>query len=525
MGTLLYNAVVYTMEVEGEQVEALYIENGKIIDCGTSKHLVEKWSRHASSTKNLNGAFIYPGFVDSHLHLIAHGQKLLRVDLSQSTKEDALAKLKAICVQEGEWIEALGWNEHNDPNHALLTVTDLNKISVKHPLFVMRICRHAAIVNQTVLDLAGINRHTPDPDGGKIERDEHGNPNGILHDAAVHYVQALMPPLAKASIKKALQMAIDDCHAKGLTGGHSEDLHYYNGLAETLDIYQEVVNVQKPFRAHLLIHHEELSAYDASPYTQQQTISPYIELGALKIFADGALGGRTAALSEPYEDDPSTSGLLIHNQTALHDLVCQARKRQLAVAIHVIGDQVGIIVNRNTKKSKKRDRLIHVQVAREDLLQRMAKLPIVIDVQPHFVVSDFPWVEERLGEKRMSFSFAWKTLIEAGIHCAGGSDAPIEPIEPLKGMHAAIYRKNNQGTYNVKEALTPYEAVALFTIGSAYAIEKEATRGKIKVGYDADLTILDRDLFRGGEEAFMKASVLETIVNGYTVYEKGGVTE
>ncbi len=203
MGTLLYNAVVYTMEVEGEQVEALYIENGKIIDCGTSKHLVEKWSRHASSTKNLNGAFIYPGFVDSHLHLIAHGQKLLRVDLSQSTKEDALAKLKAICVQEGEWIEALGWNEHNDPNHALLTVTDLNKISVKHPLFVMRICRHAAIVNQTVLDLAGINRHTPDPDGGKIERDEHGNPNGILHDAAVHYVQALMPPLAKASIKKS----------------------------------------------------------------------------------------------------------------------------------------------------------------------------------------------------------------------------------------------------------------------------------------------------------------------------------
>ncbi len=177
------------------------------------------------------------------------------------------------------------------------------------------------------------------------------------------------------------------------------------------------------------------------------------------------------------------------------------------------------------EKSKKRDRLIHVQVAREDLLQRMAKLPIVIDVQPHFVVSDFPWVEERLGEKRMSFSFAWKTLIEAGIHCAGGSDAPIEPIEPLKGMHAAIYRKNNQGTYNVKEALTPYEAVALFTIGSAYAIEKEATRGKIKVGYDADLTILDRDLFRGGEEAFMKASVLETIVNGYTVYEKGGVTE
>ncbi|AIC95305.1 amidohydrolase [Shouchella lehensis] len=528
MGTLLYNAVIYTMELEGEQVEALYIEEGKIVDCGSSKRLLEKWSRQASRARNLNGAFIYPGFVDSHLHLIAHGQKLLRLDLSQSTKKDALAKLEAQSVQDGEWIEALGWNEHNDPDHALLTVTDLNKISINQPIFVMRICRHAAIVNQNVLDLAGIDRFTPDPKGGKIERDEHGNPNGILHDAAIQYVQAVMPPLSKASVKKALQTAINDCHAKGLTGGHSEDLHYYNGLAETVDIYQEVVNEKKPFRAHLLIHHEELSAYDASPYTQQQALSPYVEFGALKIFADGALGGRTAALSEPYEDDPSTSGLLIHNQTALYDLVYQARKRQLAVAIHVIGDQaleLALTAIEQNETVNQRDRLIHVQVAREDLVQRMAKLPIVIDVQPHFVVSDFPWVEERLGEERMSFSFAWKTLLETGIHCAGGSDAPIEPIEPLKGMHAAIFRKNDQGTYNVKEALTPYEAVALFTTGSAYAIEKEATRGKVKIGYDADLTILDRDLFRGGEEAFSQARVLETIVNGYTVYEKGGVTE
>ncbi|MFS0787512.1 amidohydrolase [Shouchella sp. 1P09AA] len=525
MGTLLYNGTVFTMEAEGKTTEAVYIENGKIVEVGLSKSLEKKWAETASEMKNLNGAFVYPGFVDSHLHLIAHGQKLLKLDLSESTKQEALAQLNDLTDEEEEWIEALGWNEHNDPNHEQLTSLDLNQISQERPIFVMRICRHAAIVNQTVLDLAGIDRYTKDPVGGRIERDDNGNPNGILHDAAVHHVQSLMPPMSKAQVKKALQVAVEDCYRHGLTGGHSEDLHYYNGLMETLDIYHEVVQEESPFRAHLLIHHEELDAYDQSPYVGKQELTPYIELGTLKIFADGALGGRTAALSMPYHDEPSTSGLLIHTQFALNDLVHKARERNLGVAIHVIGDQaldMSLQALEQNGQTNRRDRLIHVQVARKDLLERMKKLPLIVDVQPHFVVSDFPWVEDRLGKERMPYAFAWKTLLQASIPCAGGSDAPIEPVEPLKGMHAAVFRKNDQGVYNESEALTPYEAVSLFTTGSAYAIGREKTRGQIKPGYDADLTILDQNLFTLNEKVFEEAQVLATIINGYTVFEKGG---
>ncbi|WP_078391951.1 amidohydrolase [Shouchella patagoniensis] len=527
MGTLWYNGIFYSMAYEGDKASALYEEDGKIIDIGTKKDLFKKWEKKAIHKRNVNGAVVFPGFVDSHLHLIAHGEKLLRLDLSRTnSKEEALILLAAENTAiQGEWIEALGWNEHNDPNFETLSLEDLNQISEEHPVFVMRICRHAAFVNQTALDLAGINEHTKDPVGGRIERDENGKPTGILHDQAVTIVQECMPKLSKKVVKRALEAAIKDCHQHGLTGGHSEDLHYYNGLAETINVYEETIP-HNPFRAHLLIHHEEITAFDQSGFVNDLKVNPYIELGTLKIFADGALGGRTAALSTPYSDDPQATGLVIHTQEKLNDLVRQARERHLGVAIHVIGDaalEMALNAIEASPTKAMRDRLIHVQVARPDLIERMKRLKLIVDIQPRFVVSDFPWVENRLGTERLAYSFAWKTLFTNGINCAGGSDAPIEPVEPLLGIYAAVARRDvteaHEG-YGPSEKLSPFEAVALFTKGSAYAIGKEKSRGQLKPGYDADMTIVDRDLLTCSVEEIATANVIATVVDGKIVYER-----
>ncbi|GAF15222.1 exoenzyme regulatory protein AepA in lipid-linked oligosaccharide synthesis cluster [Bacillus sp. JCM 19045] len=524
MGTLWFNGTFISMGQEHETFEAIYERDGKIIDCGSEHELLEKWKNEILHKKNANGTFVFPGFVDSHLHLIGHGQKLLRLDLSKCNKQEALDQLKILSARDVEWIEALGWNEHNDPNHDTLTIDDLNTISQTRPVFVMRICRHAAYVNQTALQMAGIDESTADPAGGRIERDEDGNLTGVLHDAAVTLVQNCMPPLSRQSVKRALETAIQDCYRHGLTGGHTEDLHYYNGLVETMEIYEETINDRQPFRAHLLIHHEELDAYDYSHYKNKREISPFIELGALKIFADGALGGRTAALSSPYSDDPETTGLLIHTEDKLKNLVESARARQLGVAIHVIGDQaldMALTAIEEAPVVSMRDRLIHVQIARKDLFKRIKQLPLIVDIQPRFVVSDFPWVIERLGQDRLPYSFAWKTLLLNGIPCAGGSDAPIEPVEPLLGIHAAIARKEpgkDGPVYGESEKLTPFEAVSLFTTGSAFAIGKEHERGQIKPGFDADFTILDQNLLIADEKTILNAEVVATIVNGKTVY-------
>jgi predicted amidohydrolase YtcJ len=245
----------------------------------------------------------------------------------------------------------------------------------------------------------------------------------------------------------------------------------------------------------------------------------FIESGAMKIFADGALGGRTALLSHPYADDQSTNGVLIHSLEELTNLVGKARKYDLPVAVHAIGDLAFEYVLRAIEKfpvpAGKRDRLIHAQILRKDLIERAKHLSLILDI---------PWVIERIGKEKMKYHYAWKTLLEEGLHCAGGSDAPIEPADPLLGIHAAVTRTNpndpDRKVYGEKQRLTVYEAVSLFTKGSAYAICHEHDRGLIKPGYTADFTVLDKDLFKISEHEILSVNVRITVVNEEKVYEK-----
>ncbi|MBU8905195.1 amidohydrolase [Desertibacillus haloalkaliphilus] len=531
MGTLWYGGTFYTLRDERETVDAVFVDNGIIEAIGSRDELISTYADHIDKQIDVKGAYIYPGFVDSHLHMIMHGEKLIQLDLSNVHSADEMKELLCKKVSEAssdDWIIGEGWNENNFADQKIFNRYELDEIAPNNPMMLTRVCRHAILANSAALTLAGIDKHTNEPTGGVIVRNENQEPTGYLLDHAQELVKAVVPTVSEAYIEKALSTAVKDMVRKGLVGGHTEDLHYYGGFERTLAAFKKVIDgTRTKFRAHLLVHHEVVDDM-AAAYPDNRDVNDYIELGAMKIFADGALGGRTALLSEPYDDDPTTQGVAIHPLTELKQLVKKARHYNMPVAIHTIGDlaleyALTAIEAHPLKVDHQRDRLIHTQVIREDLVKRMRDLPVILDIQPRFVVSDFPWVEERLGEERLQSSFAWKTLLDQGLHCAGGSDAPIEPVDPLLGIHASITRKkpgqHHQG-YLPEQKLSRYEAVKLFTQGSAYAIGKEQTRGCIATGFVADFTALDRDLFAVQEDDILNATVEMTVVDDTIMYER-----
>ncbi|PYZ93766.1 amidohydrolase [Salipaludibacillus keqinensis] len=528
MGTLWHGGKVRTLRTADEVHDAVFVKNGDVVEVGTYHHILKHHSNDISEEINLHGSVMYPGFVDSHLHMIGHGEKLLKLDLSEV---ESIKELKEILtnaarfIPEGQWLLAEGFNENLYQNHTVPDRYILDEVSTTHPIMLTRVCRHAITTNTLGLELSKIDSKTIDPPGGLIERDDSGEPTGYMHDQAQELVKKVLPEEGFTYIEKALSTSLEDLFKHGFTGGHSEDLNYYGDAEKTLQTFFKVIDGEnRKFRTNLLVHHEVAEQIFKKAEHHQH---PYIDLGSVKIFADGALGGRTALLSEPYSDDPETRGMSIHSKEQLSLIVKEARKKQMPVAIHTIGDlaldYAVAAIEKYPVPSGKRDRLIHLQVVNQDLLDRLKKLPVALDIQPRFVASDFPWVEERLGEERLDYSFAWKKMLDHGLICAGGSDAPIEPIDPLLGIHAAVTRRKpseNHVGYNEKEKLSLYEALQLFTIGSAKAIVKEDRQGMIAPGYQADFTVLSSDLFDLEPDEWLNVKVERTIVDNTTMYER-----
>ncbi|TQR13309.1 amidohydrolase [Psychrobacillus soli] len=503
MKVLWTDGTIFTMNAEGEKVEAVLVENGKVIQTGTKEQL----SLLADQIQSLQGAVMYPGFVDSHIHLIGHGEKLSYLDLSSFTSIQTLVTEVAKRVKEGEWYVAEGWNDNILVENRPITCKDLGGLK-ETPIVLKRICRHVLVANTKAMELAGITNDTPNPVGGIIGKDEDGNLNGLFYDEAQQLITSHIQAVTTEYLQKVIQASVADLQAKGLTGVHTEDMAYYGPYNTPLEAYRRTIG--RSFRVHLLRNHEV--------FEQMQGEEPadFIEFGAMKIFIDGSLGGHTALLAEDYSDSPGNKGVAVHDREKLENLIKLARKYNENIAVHVIGDKaVEIILNLIEKYPApigKKDRLIHVNVLTKELIDRMAKLPVVLDIQPMFVPSDFPWVIDRLGKERLTWAYAWKTLLDKGFDCSGGSDSPIELADPLLGMDAAANNK-----YLPKQELTTFEAISLFTTGSAKAIGKEHIRGKIMSGFDADFTIVDQMLTK---ESFTTSKVIQTVVNGEIVFSK-----
>ncbi|MBX0359046.1 amidohydrolase [Halobacillus sp. Nhm2S1] len=526
---LWYGGKIYTMKKEGEWVEAVVTAEGKVKAVGDTQLLYQTYKDQITEEHDLKGAVMYPGFTDSHLHIIGHGERLMRLDLSfMKSAEEVKQALQQHAEQlpAGEWIIGDGWNENQWEEKRIIHKDELDEISSEHPMMLTRVCRHALLANTKAMTMAGIEADTEDPQGGVIVRDERGEATGYFHDQAQELIKDAMPEVTPEYLRKATDLAVKDMHSFGLVGGHSEDLNYYGGFRKTFDAFLHVIDgVKTKFRAHLLIHHGVIEQVDQEKLGFKKGTN-FVELGALKIFSDGALGGRTAWLKDAYADDPENHGVAIHTNEELDQLVKEARKRDMPVAVHAIGDgaveAVANAIASNPLKNGERDRIIHAQILSPGLIHQLQRLNIVLDIQPTFVASDFPWVIERLGNLRLKNSYSWKTLLDAGIKCAGGSDAPIEEINPLLGIRAAVDRRASydHAVYQSEEKLTVYEAISLYTKGSAQAIHKEDEQGMIQEGFLADFTVLDRDLFALKSHELADATVTMTVVDEEIVYQR-----
>ncbi|SDQ42694.1 amidohydrolase [Virgibacillus salinus] len=528
MGRLWFGGSVYTMENEGDAVEAVYTEDGIIKAVGTYERLYHDFYDKIDNEVNLKGKTMLPGFVDSHMHIIGHGEKLLHLDLSQMKSPEEVKEAllnRTANLSEGEWLVGEGWNENQWDNPEMISKRELDEVCPNNPMMLTRVCRHALLANSKAMDMSYINDQTPDPQGGIIVRDENGDTTGLFLDTAQELIKQAMPDVSQKYLQQIIKIAVDDLLSKGLVGGHSEDLYYYGGFLKTYKAFLNAINgTNIKFKAHLLVHHEVMEDMIKENLGYLDG-AEYIELGAVKIFADGALGGRTAWLTQVYKDDPGNYGVAIHNSEYLEKIIQSAREHGLPIAVHAIGDKA---VDEITKLIKKyplqngaRDRIIHGQILNEFSLKMLQDLPVAVDIQPTFVSSDFPWAVDRLGKDRIKLAYAWKTMLESGVLCAGSSDAPIEDANPLQGIQAAVLRKSyyDGEVYQPEEQLSLFESVRLYTVGSASAITQEDKRGLILVGYTADFTILEEDIFQVDSENINEIEVAMTVVDGDIVYD------
>lgn len=523
------NGTIYTMEQEHKTVEAVLTEGGRIIDAGDMRELKERFHGRIDEVIDLGGGTLFPGFVDSHIHLIGHGETFLKLQLSGlKHRGELLDKIagQARRLPPGTWIIGEGWNENEWEEALLPTRVELDRAAPNHPVMLRRVCRHVLTVNSLALQETGVNEDTEMPSGGVAGKGSDGRLNGIFKEQAQDLILHRMPGVTQSYLETALTMAIEDCWRQGITGCHTEDLSYYGGCTRTLQAFQKVImEGQKKFRTHLLIHHLALDEW-LEEGRRLVPESEFLEYGAMKLFADGSLGGRTALLSRPYADDPTTSGVAVHSDEELDRLVAKARSAGLAAAAHAIGDGAAEKVLRafaaHPCPAGRRDRLIHGQILRDELLAQLKELPAILDIQPSFVTSDFPWVLDRVGDAKGLHLYAWQTLLRSGIPCAGGSDAPIESVSPLLGIYAAVTRMKPgdapKTVYGPDERLSMYEAISLYTTGSAYAAGHELDRGRIQPGYAADFTVLERDPFGEPPESILENKVRMTVVDETIVY-------
>lgn len=515
--------------------DAFYVEEGIIQAIGNSHTLRLQLAGLDYRTVDWEGAWVLPGLADSHMHLSMHGMKLSALDFSDVTSREEMLELvrrRAEELPEGEWIVGYNWNENAFAEPLAPTRLELDAAAERHPVFLTRVCYHAYLANSLAFRQAGITEHTPDPASGAYGRDGNGELNGRIYEDAGAPFQAVIPEPDYAVKKACIRRAALDALRLGLTAVHTDDLRFIDSLDMLLRIHRELREEGIFLRTNQLVDYRFLPEA-AGLGLSTGSGDAWLRIGAAKVFADGVLGGRTALLSEPYADDPSARGIGIHAPEELAAIVRDARAGGFAVAVHAIGDEAAARTLAALAAHPLAgpgggggapawpDRLIHAVVLRPDLIAQMKGLPLVADIQPHFVLSDFPWALARIGEERAAYGYAWRKLLQAGIPCAGGSDAPIEPLNPFLGLYAAVNRRrpgDSHAGYLPEEKLSLTEAIDLFTRGSALAAGESAARGQLAVGYAADFTVIDRDPYSAGE-TLPQTGVRMTVVNGEIAYQ------
>lgn len=512
---LYTNGTIYTMKSAEDKVAAVLVDGHRIIK---TYNTVPKLND--VEIVDLKGTVMFPGFVDTHFHLVGTGIALSGVNFKDDTDISVIKdKIKQAANQldQDQYLICEGYNE-NQLNGYKITKEEIDAITSKK-VIIKRVCRHAAVVNSSVFEAFQIQDSVQDMPGGHYEKVD-GKLNGWIHDNAMEQILEVASVEDEKSITKHVQFAVDKLVQSGLTGVHTDDLAYYNNYQDVLNAYRNVIDKHHPFRLNILRHAEVIADVIHAEFEYNE----YFRADAMKFYADGALGGRTALMSEPYTDDPNTCGLAIYTEQEMSAQVKKARDLGVNVAVHMIGDkavEMTLDAIEANPPVNGRDRLIHVSFLREDLIERMSKLPVICDIQPMFVASDFPWAIDRVGEARVRYSYPWRTLLAHNIICGGGSDSPIEDYRPLFGIDAAVNRKaidDFSTGYNMEEALSVYDALRLYTTEAAKVANNSQDFGTIEADKFADFTILKQDPYKVEPHLLHQIEVAATIIDGKTVY-------
>jgi len=512
----ILNANVITLCPKQPKAEAIAIRNGKIIDVGSNKE-IRRYISDKTMVIDASKKTVIPGFVDCHVHMTGLGRSLQTLDLRNVTSiKEMQQKLREYAEKNPEksWILGGRWDQEKFVEKRFPTRWDLDVAVADKPVFLIRVCGHVGITNSRALQLADITKETTIT-GGKIDLDETtGEPSGILQENALELVCKAVPKPSLKELEDTCLLACQKAVEAGLTGVH----WIVNSAEEIRTIQKLYFNGKLPLRVYLGIPVDLLDEL-VNLGLLTGFGNDMVKIGFVKIFADGSLGARTAALKEPYSDKLETRGIMLYTQRKLNGLILKAHRVGLQLAVHAIGDRaIEAVLTAFSKALKEfprenhRHRIEHCSVLNPELIKRMKGLGLIASVQPHFIVSDF-WVADRLGKARARWIYSFKTLMQKELIVASGSDCPVEPINPLLGIWAAVARKSFP-----QESLTVEEALRTYTLNAAYTSFDENEKGIIEVGKFADLTILSDDLFNVPPDEIKRAMVEMMIVNGKIVY-------
>lgn len=509
---ILMGANIITLNEPQLRAQAVAIKDGKIIDVGSNSK-IRRLAGKNTRIIDLHGKTVLPGLIDAHAHMISLGHPFPWLELRgvSSIKEiQRKLKLKVQETEKGKWILGRGWDQDRLREKRYPTRWDLDKISPNNPVLLNRVCGHIGVANSRALEVANIDKEAASPWGDLVDKDPTtGEPTGILRENAMDIVWNLPEP-SEDHLLKACHTACAEALKAGLTS-----VHWFASKSNEIHALQQLRKRNKlPLRVYLVVPIEYLETCKNQRFSE-----PFLKLNCVKIFTDGSLGARTAALQEPYADDPTTKGVLNHSLDELKTMIKSVNDAGFQVAVHAIGDaaidETLKAFNQALEKAvvkERRHRIEHVSVLNPHLMEQIKALGLSVCVQPHFVISDF-WVPNRLGQKRARWTYPFRTLIEKGILVAASSDMPAEPINPFLGIWAAVARKSFP-----EERISVQQALKTYTVNAAYLSFEENMKGSIEVGKFADLTVVSSNPLKIEPEKIRDIKIVMTIVDGKIVY-------
>ena len=509
-------------DTSAQRVTAIAVGTHQIVAIGDDATVLRQ-KQPGTQLVDLHSAFVMPGINDAHVHLAYAGRMKLAVDLTGSTSlAEMLRRVSAAAAAApaGEWLLGGGWDHTLWASKTLPTRQDLDTVTRGHPAFFIRVDGHIAVANSAALALSGVTNQTPSPPGGQLDHDADGNLTGIVReDSGQELIQRHIPAPSHDLRRRGILLALKDAASHGVTSVQD------NSDWDDFLVYQELEREgQLPVRVSEWLHFNDpvdvlLAHRGAHPANDRM-----LQTGMLKGFMDGSLGSRTAALLSPYADDPANSGLLRYDQARLDAMTKERAAAGFQIGFHAIGDRaVEMALNAfaAANSTGRRDRIEHSQVVEPRDIARYKELGIIASMQPSHLLTDMNWARARLGTQRSRYAYAWKAFLDAGVPLAFGTDYPVEPITPFRGIYAGVTRSNEAGTdsYFPQDKLTIGQVLLAYTQGSAYAEFAEGFKGKLIPGYVADFVVLDRDVTKVPAAEILKTQVLRTVVDGRTVYE------